>query len=172
MVWPWKKTDIIDMTKMKLPPSSISDNVEIVDLSSSENSSVKSTPNTPNMDFLGGLAGVSRSEPEVSPSPGSITDNLREARKSKLKAAFNQINLKIDDHEFKLNDAVSKLRDVKEGLLPELFAKMEKAKKVRKYIPFFTIEFKFRSIPQKVGQHYAFGGRAEMKFTSYALNGQ
>jgi len=62
--------------------------------------------------------------------------------------------------------------DVKEGLLPELFAKMEKAKKVRKYIPFFTIEFKFRSIPQKVGQHYAFGGRAEMKFTSYALNEQ
>ena len=34
------------------------------------------------------------------------------------------------------------------------------------------VNFRFRGIPQKVGQqsHYAFGGRADVVFSSYALN--
>lgn len=47
-----------------------------------------------------------------------------------------------------------------------------KKAKLRKYYPLVVIEFSFRGIPQKVGQHYAFGGRTDIKFTSYALNDQ
>jgi len=32
------------------------------------------------------------------------------------------------------------------------------------------VDFFFRGIPQKVGQHYVFGGRAEVTFKAYALN--
>ncbi|OIO80635.1 hypothetical protein AUJ84_02945 [Candidatus Pacearchaeota archaeon CG1_02_32_132] len=62
--------------------------------------------------------------------------------------------------------------DVNEGNLPEVFTKLKEAKKVREYVPFFVVELKFRGIPQKAGQHYIFGGRVEIKFTSYALNKQ
>lgn len=58
--------------------------------------------------------------------------------------------------------------DVNQGILPDSFKKV----KAREYIPFFIVELKFRGIPQKVGQHYAFGGRADVTFTSYALNEQ
>jgi len=58
--------------------------------------------------------------------------------------------------------------DVNDGILPDSF----KNSGARKYTPFFLVELKFRSIPQKVGQHYSFGGRADVTFTSYALNDQ
>jgi hypothetical protein len=32
------------------------------------------------------------------------------------------------------------------------------------------VDFKFRGIPSKAGQHYVFGGRAEVTFKAYALN--
>ena len=56
-----------------------------------------------------------------------------------------------------------------EGLLPEDFQKL---KTKRDYFKCVLVDFKFRGIPQKVSQqqHYAFGGKAEVKFTAYALN--
>ncbi|MEX2017510.1 MAG: hypothetical protein WD876_03485, partial [Candidatus Pacearchaeota archaeon] len=34
------------------------------------------------------------------------------------------------------------------------------------------VDFRFRGIPQKAGQHYIFGGRAEITFSSYALTSE
>ena len=52
------------------------------------------------------------------------------------------------------------------GNLPKEFKKM----KLRKYHPLVVIDFNFRGIPTKSGQHYTFGGRAEVTFKAYALN--
>ena len=58
--------------------------------------------------------------------------------------------------------------DIENGVLPRSF----KGAKLRKYTSLVFIEFKFRGIPQRASQRgdWAFGGRAEVKFTSYALN--
>ncbi|HVY01478.1 MAG TPA: hypothetical protein VHA12_01805 [Candidatus Nanoarchaeia archaeon] len=59
--------------------------------------------------------------------------------------------------------------DVDKGDLPEIFSDKEKNK--RKYEPYIVVEYKFRTIPGKIqGQNYSFRGRAELTFTSYALN--
>jgi len=58
--------------------------------------------------------------------------------------------------------------DVAEGILPNHFENATK----RKYSPLAIVEFSFRGIPQKVGQHYVHGGKTIIKFTSYALNDQ
>ena len=56
------------------------------------------------------------------------------------------------------------------GDVPEDFKKL---KTKRDYYSCVLVEFKFRSIPQKANQQaYVFGGKAEMKFTSYALNSE
>lgn len=49
---------------------------------------------------------------------------------------------------------------------------VDKKKVRRKYYKCVLVEFLFRGIPQKVAQqsHYAFGGRVEVVFKSYALN--
>jgi len=52
--------------------------------------------------------------------------------------------------------------------LPEEFAKM--AKKLRTYNSVILIDFKFTGIPSKVGQHYVFGGKADVEFKAYSLN--
>ncbi len=52
--------------------------------------------------------------------------------------------------------------------LPENFKNI--AKKLRKYYAIVLVDFNFRGIPSKVGQHYAFGGRADVSFKAYALN--
>jgi len=54
----------------------------------------------------------------------------------------------------------------------ELPADFKKLKTKRDYYQCILIDFTFRGIPQKVAQqaHYAFGGRAEVNFSAYALN--
>jgi hypothetical protein len=58
--------------------------------------------------------------------------------------------------------------DIAEGLLPAVFSKVPQ----RKYSSIVLVEFNFRGVPRKIGQSYTFGGRSEIKFTSYALNDQ
>jgi len=53
--------------------------------------------------------------------------------------------------------------------LPYNFRKL---KKLRKYSGVVFVDFKFRGIPGKAGQHYVFGGRADVDFKAYALNNQ
>ncbi len=54
--------------------------------------------------------------------------------------------------------------------LPEEFAKLQEKKKIRKYYEVVFVDFRFTGIPNKVGQHYVFGGKADIKFKSYGLN--
>ncbi len=56
-----------------------------------------------------------------------------------------------------------------QGELPRDF---EKLAMKREYLSCVLVDFRFRGIPQKVGQHthYAFGGRSEVSFTAYSLN--
>ena len=61
--------------------------------------------------------------------------------------------------------------DVDNGLLPELFKDL-KEKDVRKYFKVLVVELEFRGIPQRVSQRgdWSFGGKVEIRFTSYGLN--
>ncbi|MFC1682252.1 hypothetical protein ACFL0X_01380 [Nanoarchaeota archaeon] len=54
------------------------------------------------------------------------------------------------------------------GELPSHLSSYKENK--RKYYNCILVDFSFRGIPQKAGQHYVFGGRAEVKFKGYALN--
>lgn len=58
--------------------------------------------------------------------------------------------------------------DVAQGELPKVFNKLG----LRKYVPITVIEFIFRSIPDRNDQRggYSYRGRAEVKFTSFALS--
>ncbi|MFH1431283.1 MAG: hypothetical protein ABIG37_02335 [Nanoarchaeota archaeon] len=51
--------------------------------------------------------------------------------------------------------------------LPQGFSRI---KLKRDYYSCVLIDFYFRGIPQKAGQHYVFGGRVEVTFKGYALN--
>ncbi|MFH1307544.1 MAG: hypothetical protein ABIH72_01700 [archaeon] len=51
--------------------------------------------------------------------------------------------------------------------LPRAF---KNVKLKRKYYSCVLVDFNFRGIPQKAGQHYVFGGRAEVTFRGYTLN--
>lgn len=53
-------------------------------------------------------------------------------------------------------------------VLPESFKQM--SKKLRKYQGVTFVNFKFTGIPNKVGQNFAFGGKAEIIFEAYAMN--
>ncbi len=134
MGWFKKKKGVVDFTrgahKVDVPDIESGDveRGEVVDLSSDSSGSGFSSPSTPSsssegMGFLSDLAGASSTNsnlnnpsPGIVPSPGPITDRLRDARKSKLKEAFNEMKLRIDDSEFKMNDTVSKVRDMERRL--------------------------------------------------------
>jgi len=85
-----------------------------------------------------------------------------------LVTGFNTVILQLVLRVEGKYDVESEVIDT--GVLPADFKRMLEKKKIRKYTPFFILDLKFRSIPQKVGQHYAFGGRADLTFKSYALN--
>ena len=87
------------------------------------------------------------------------------SKSAALVTAFNTMILELQilaTKEYEIKD------DVNAGLLPELFKKV----KTRKYFKVLVLELDFRSIPQRVSQRgdWSFGGRVEIKFTSYALN--
>jgi len=47
---------------------------------------------------------------------------------------------------------------------------LQKIKNLRNYNALVFIDFNFRGMPSKSGQHYTFGGRADIVFKAYALN--
>lgn len=58
-----------------------------------------------------------------------------------------------------------------EGNLPSEFKDEKFIKSLkRNYNTCILVDFKFRGIPQKAGQHYVFGGKAEVTFRAYSLN--
>ncbi len=58
--------------------------------------------------------------------------------------------------------------DLSEGLLPKIYKRPD----ARTYHPLVIVELKYRTMPQRINQRgdYSYGGKVEMKFTSYALN--
>jgi len=67
----------------------------------------------------------------------------------------------------------SKIKVKEAAISGDLPLDFQKLKTKRDYFGCVLISFKFRGIPQKAAQqsHYVFGGRAEIVFKSYALNG-
>ena len=64
---------------------------------------------------------------------------------------------------------ISVSQEITNKTLPYNFRKL---RKLRKYSAVVFVDFKFRGIPGKAGQHYVFGGRADVDFRAYALNNQ
>ena len=97
-------------------------------------------------------------------SASKLEQNI-DSKNPGLVNAFNTMILELKllaYSEHKIKD------DVAKNLVPELFKNVQ----TRKYYKFLVIDFEFRSIPQRVSQRgdWAFGGRVEIKFTSYGLN--
>jgi hypothetical protein len=87
---------------------------------------------------------------------------------AELVKTFNTIMLDLallGKHDIEIEDEVA------EGTFPPAL-KSSKDSKRRKYHAITLVEFQFRGIPQRVQQqsHFTFGGRAEITFSSYALN--
>ncbi len=87
------------------------------------------------------------------------------SNRAELVTVFNTVMIEIDLMGAKKYD-VSEAIDNKN--LPWEFKKI--LKKVRDYYQVIFIDFVFTGIPNKVGQHYAFGGKASVKFRAYSLN--
>jgi len=91
-----------------------------------------------------------------------MSSNLGES--AALVKAFNTILLRLtlmQKKEIKVDESV---------ISKELPAGFERLKNLRKYYACVLVDFKFRGIPQRVDQHYAFGGKADVTFKAYALN--
>lgn len=90
-----------------------------------------------------------------------------ESKNAALVTAFNTMILELkliatSPYEIK--------EDVASGLIPDLFNNY----KGREYHKVLVLELDFRGIPQRVSQRgdWSFGGKVDIKFTSYALNDQ
>jgi len=92
------------------------------------------------------------------------------ANDTALVTAFNTVLLQLTlmtKKEISVESETEKTRLTGRGL-PESFKHMTKS--LRKYYTILIINFKFTGIPNKIGQNFAFGGKAEINFESYALN--
>ena len=99
-----------------------------------------------------------------------LTQDEKIAEDEALVTAFNTVLLQLTIMvKSKIGLEKSATRTRMTGLqLPEDFKKI--SKKIRDYYSVVVVDFKFRGIPSKSGQHYIFGGRAEIKFKSWGLN--
>lgn len=89
------------------------------------------------------------------------------SKSPELVTAFNTILLQLTIMTTQGMDLVSATTLNKYGReLPEEFRKM----KLRKYNSVIFVDFSFRGIPSRMGQHYTFGGKTELYIRSYALS--
>jgi hypothetical protein len=93
-----------------------------------------------------------------------LSSNERLASNPALVSVFNTLVLELT---LMAQNSVNVEEAVIGKVLPKDFRNM---KKLRKYNSLVFIDFNFRGIPTRTGQHYLFGGRAEVTFKSYALN--
>jgi len=92
--------------------------------------------------------------------------SMQGAQDASLVKAFNTINLELTLFGKKKVNVVDEAQNFN---LPEDF---QKIKFKRDYYSCVLVEFKFRGIPEKAGQHYVFGGKVDVNFKSFALNSQ
>tara|TARA_Y100000310_G_scaffold244674_1_gene249535 strand:- start:5110 stop:6696 length:1587 start_codon:yes stop_codon:yes gene_type:complete len=95
-----------------------------------------------------------------------LAQSERLASQPELVNIFNTVFMELI---LKAKITVDVKQEVTDKNLPYNFKKM---KKLRKYSSIVFAEFKFRGIPGKAGQHYVFGGRADVTFKAYALSEQ
>ena len=93
----------------------------------------------------------------------------KESNNPSLVKTFNTIILELTlfgKSKLDIPDEASK------GNIPGDFAKGKFLDKQRSYYGCVVVSFTFRGIPQRISQqsHYAFGGKAEISFSAYALN--
>ncbi|MEN9626587.1 MAG: hypothetical protein RL557_915 [archaeon] len=99
-----------------------------------------------------------------------LMQSERLERSPALVTAFNTLLLELSlmgKREIKVDEAATNTR-LERASLPEDFKHI--VKKIRKYYAVVLVDFSFTGIPNKVGQNFVFGGRAEIKFKAYALN--
>ena len=90
--------------------------------------------------------------------------SMSTSKNAALVKAFNTINIELTllgKKKINLDE------EAVERNIPENFKNL---KLKRDYYNCVLIDFSFRGIPQKAGQHYVFGGRAEVTFRGYCLN--
>jgi hypothetical protein len=99
-----------------------------------------------------------------------LTQDENMASDAALVTAFNTVLLQLTLMKIKSIGVESSATKSRLGgrALPEEFGKM--AKKYRKYYSVLFVNFKFTGIPNKVGQNFVFGGKAEMEFKAYSMN--
>lgn len=90
--------------------------------------------------------------------------SMHETKDAALVKAFNTIIMELVILGKTPIDVREQAQNFK---LPEDFKNI---KFKRKYYSCVLVEFKFRGIPQKAGQHYVFGGKADVALKSFALN--
>ncbi len=88
-----------------------------------------------------------------------------EQRASPTAALVSTFNTMLLELTLIVKNKYDPTEDVNEGDLPRLYKDISK----KEYYSTIIIEFKFRGIPSRQGQHYTFGGLTEVTFTSYAL---
>jgi len=93
-----------------------------------------------------------------------LAQNEKLGSRPELVNIFNTIFMQLI---LRAKNDVSLSQEITDKNLPYNFRKF---KKLRKYSAVVFIDFKFRGIPGKAGQHYVFGGRADVDFKAYALN--
>ena len=95
------------------------------------------------------------------------SENLEE--NAALVTAFNTVLLQLTLMATRERKGESRATYSRYGglTLPEEFKKF---KNLRKYYTIVLVDFNFIGIPSKVGQHYVFGGKADISFKGYALN--
>ena len=91
----------------------------------------------------------------------------KETTSPDLVNTFNSLVLKLT---LLKKDPIKIEQSVIDRELPKGFEKLDAKGRIRKYYAFNIIEFRFRGIPSREGQHYTFGGLTEVTFKSFALN--
>ena len=86
-----------------------------------------------------------------------------------LVKAFNTIVLKLTVLKTWKVDIAGEVYDSAKNL-PKEFLSMKERGLIREFYGCAILDFTFRGIPQRVEQHYGFGGKSDVKLSAFALN--
>ena len=90
--------------------------------------------------------------------------SMNTGKNAALVKAFNTIHMQLTIL------AKSKINIEEEAFSRNIPEDFKNLKIKRDYFACVLVNFEFRGIPQKAGQHYVFGGRADVTFQGYCLN--
>ncbi len=121
-----KKNDVLDLTRYaKKNPVSQSNtgngNPDVIDLGFMNKQESKPADNSGvNLGFMDAPAntgsGSSYGNSSGASYGGSIADNLREARRQRLKTAFKDMKVKIDDSDYRIANLTKRINELEERL--------------------------------------------------------